>query len=262
MIPRAHVIAWSDRVPWRTQEQVEQDLVLRRLVVEIFSEPALREELAFWGGTCLHTLHLPSPFRYSEDLDFRRRSAGAIGPVLGALRVVAGRVGMTVVKVETGRHPKVRLRVPYETGGEMRVKIKMNTRERRPVLGFQSRLAAVASPWFSGSAEVVTFATEEILATKVRAMFEREKGRDLFDLWLGLELLGLDGREIARVFEVGYRPVKFSIAGLRKLLEERLAAGALDADVRPLLGTGAPTYEPGAALDRVEREVLAHVRER
>lgn len=262
MIPRAHVVAWSAHVPWRTPEQVEQDLVLRRLVVEVFSEPALREELAFWGGTCLHTLHLPSPLRYSEDLDFRRRSAGAIGPVLNALRAVAARVGMTVVKSETGRHPKLRLRGPYETGGEMRVKIEMNTRERSPVLGFKTRVAAVSSPWFAGSASVVTFATEEILATKIRAMFEREKGRDLFDLWLGLELLDLDGREIARVFDAGYRPARFSTAGLRTLLDARLAAGALDADVRPLLGTEAPKYEPGAALERVAREVLAHVRER
>jgi hypothetical protein len=35
MIPRADIIAWRKVVPWRTNEQIEQDLVISRSMVEI-----------------------------------------------------------------------------------------------------------------------------------------------------------------------------------------------------------------------------------
>jgi predicted nucleotidyltransferase component of viral defense system len=261
MIPRAHLIAWSATVPWTSIEQVEQDLVLRRLVIEIARDPRLRDELAFWGGTCLHTLHFAKPLRYSEDLDYRRRTSGPVGPVLDALRGVATRVGLAVAQSRTGRHPKLRLRAPFETGaGTMTVKIELNTREREPVRGFETRAASIDSPWFSGTADVVTFATEEILATKIRALYQRDKGRDLFDLWLGLDQLALDGEEIARIFDVAYRPEGFRVDRVVELLRERRVRGAFDADLLPLLGTGKLPYDAAAAVDRVERDVLAAVR--
>lgn len=41
MIPRAHVTAWRANAPWSNDAQVEQDLVLSRALVEIFSDPLL-----------------------------------------------------------------------------------------------------------------------------------------------------------------------------------------------------------------------------
>jgi predicted nucleotidyltransferase component of viral defense system len=43
-------------------------------------------------------------------------------------------------------------------------------------------------PWFSGTAEVSTFTHEEMLATKLRALLQRDKGRDLFDLAHALDV--------------------------------------------------------------------------
>ncbi len=54
MIPQANIVEWSSHVRWPTLEQVEQDLVLARLIVEIANDPYLGRELAFRGGTCLH----------------------------------------------------------------------------------------------------------------------------------------------------------------------------------------------------------------
>ena len=75
MIPAAHITEWSNHAPWPTRDQIEQDLLLARLIVEISSHPILGKELVFRGGTCLHKLHLPEPLRYSEDLDNVRVSA-------------------------------------------------------------------------------------------------------------------------------------------------------------------------------------------
>jgi predicted nucleotidyltransferase component of viral defense system len=69
MIPQAYISEWSQQVPWQTNEQVEQDLVICRALVEIFSDQWLADSLAFRGGHCLtQTLLHPQP-RYSEDID-------------------------------------------------------------------------------------------------------------------------------------------------------------------------------------------------
>ena len=62
MIPRADIIAWQEQAPWPDTGQVEQDLVLSRAVVELFSDSRAREKLAFRGGTALHKMHMkPGP---------------------------------------------------------------------------------------------------------------------------------------------------------------------------------------------------------
>ena len=61
MIPQAAITAWRSHAPRPTTAQTEQDLVLTRAVVEIFSDPFLRESLAFRGGTALQKLYLADP---------------------------------------------------------------------------------------------------------------------------------------------------------------------------------------------------------
>ena len=39
------------------------------------------------------------------------------------------------------------------------------------------------SPWFSGQCEITTYTLEELLGTKLRALYQRKKGRDLYDLY-------------------------------------------------------------------------------
>jgi len=142
VIPARHIRAWSRVAPWLTEEQIEQDLVLSRLIVEIANHPMLGEELVFRGGTCLHKVVLPEPLRYSEDLDYVRASHGPIGPLLDAIREVADRLDMDV-NTDVGSYPKARLRAPFETGsGLMRVKIEINTYETSPAGSIGERLTA------------------------------------------------------------------------------------------------------------------------
>ncbi len=65
MIPSAFITEWRARVPWPESHQVEQDLILSRLMVEIANNELLGGELVMRGGTCLHKLHLPKPYRYT-----------------------------------------------------------------------------------------------------------------------------------------------------------------------------------------------------
>jgi predicted nucleotidyltransferase component of viral defense system len=86
VIPSLNIVAWSQTTPWTEQRQVEQDLIISRAMVALFSDDFLKSELRFRGGTALNKLHFPKPLRYSEDIDLVRTTAGPIGPVLTRVR--------------------------------------------------------------------------------------------------------------------------------------------------------------------------------
>lgn len=65
MIPVYSIQEWREVAPWTTDAMVEQDLVICRALVSIFSDDFLKENLAFRGGTALHKLYLSPQPRYS-----------------------------------------------------------------------------------------------------------------------------------------------------------------------------------------------------
>jgi len=171
-------------VPWAEPRQVEQDLIISRAVVEIFSDPFLKSELRFRGGTALNKLHFPMPLRYSEDIDLVRTTAGPIGPILDQMRLVLepwlgnGKFDQSPVA------PKLKFRVPAEDQPDVpiRLKVEINTSETEAYDAPICIPFKVDNPWFSGAIDVPTFSPEEMLATKLRALLQRDKGRDLYDL--------------------------------------------------------------------------------
>jgi len=80
MIPAQNIVAWGAVVPWSDQRQVEQDLIIGRALVEIFSDDMLRDAVRVRGGTALNKLHFPKPMRYSEDIDWSGLPAGRSVP--------------------------------------------------------------------------------------------------------------------------------------------------------------------------------------
>jgi predicted nucleotidyltransferase component of viral defense system len=143
MIPNDAIVAWRRNVSWRAASDVEQDLLLSRLIIEIANDALLGTELIFRGGTCFHKLYLPMPLRYSEDLDYVRRTNSPIGPIFDALRSIGEVLGMKV-NTEVTRHPKVYLRAPFEDGsGRMRIKIEMNTHETTSALSPRALRTAI-----------------------------------------------------------------------------------------------------------------------
>jgi predicted nucleotidyltransferase component of viral defense system len=82
MIPRPNIAKWQQHAPWKEFAQVEQDLIISRTLVEIFSDEFLRENLAFRGGTALHKIYLSPAARYSEDIDLVQVKPGPVKPIL------------------------------------------------------------------------------------------------------------------------------------------------------------------------------------
>ena len=240
MIPAQNVVAWGAVVSWSDQRQVEQDLIIGRALVEIFSDDMLRDAVRLRGGTALNKLHFPKPIRYSEDIDLVRTSGGPIGPILDRLRVVLepwlGRARFDQSPVA----PKFRFRVDAEDGSgvPIRLKVEINTRETQAFDGPASLPLKIDNPWFSGEAAISTFSRGEMLATKLRALLQRDQGRDLYDLAHALEVF--QNLDIARLVEMFGRYLAVSGHAIsRAQAEERmfakLASPRFLLDVRPLL---------------------------
>ena len=188
MIPSQNIVAWANVVPWVEPRQVEQDLIISRALIEMFGDRSLREALRFRGGTALNKLHFPTPSRYSEDVDLVRTSTGPIGPIVDRLRAVLEPWLGQAQFARSPVAPKLRFRVDPEdgSGGPIRLKIEINTREIQAFDPPVAKRLEVTNPWFTGQADVPTFSPEEMLATKLRALLQRNKGRDLYDLAHGL----------------------------------------------------------------------------
>ena len=186
MISRDFISEWSFQTPWLESYQVEQDLVICRALVEIFNRPLLAENLAFRGGTALFKLHMP-PARYSEDIDLVQVEAGPIGEVLDELR---GGLDPWLDEPKRSRSEgRVTLIYRFESEGglPLKLKVEINSREHFAVHGFQRLPFAVESRWFTGSTDILTYSIDELLGTKLRALYQRKKGRDLFDLWYAFQ---------------------------------------------------------------------------
>ena len=190
MIPRAYITEWTQYAPWKSNEQVEQDLVICRALVEIFSDEFLSKELAFRGGTALHKLYLHPQPRYSEDLDLVQVNKGAIGPILDRIRFLLDPLFDTKAKY---RKTLISNKLTYRFESEfppvqnMRLKIEINTREHFTELGLIKIPFKVNSKWFKGSCEISTYHLEELMGTKLRALYQRSKGRDLYDQYQALK---------------------------------------------------------------------------
>ncbi len=131
MIPQAFINEWRKYVPWSSDAQIEQDLILSRAIVDIFSAPFLAETLAFRGGTALHKLFIQPPGRYSEDIDLVQIKEGPIGPILEALRKQLNPwLGEAGWKLNQGRATLIyRFNSENEPITPLRLKIEINSRE-------------------------------------------------------------------------------------------------------------------------------------
>src|SRR5439155_18373451 len=82
----------------------------------------------------------------------------------------------------------------------LRLKVEINSREHFTVFGRKTIPFAVDSRWFQGSTKIVTYELEELLGTKLRALYQRKKGRDLFDLAAALEATTVNPARIVEAF--------------------------------------------------------------
>jgi hypothetical protein len=262
VIDRPALIAWRSKAPWPDRVQIEQDLLLSRLMIELARNEVLGPELSMRGGTCLHKLHLPTALRYSEDLDYVRSTHTGIKPYTQALAKIAEEIGLTVSsRQRSGQMVHVYLDGgPTEGIGRIRIKVEMNIAETEPYQPRKTVRHTVETSWWSGEADIHTFQTEELLATKLRALYQRSKGRDLFDLWLGLTVLGADPEQVVAGLRHYMGDAVFSLPQLRDNLTAKLANTGFRHDLDVLLANAPPEYDPDLAANIIMRELGSRLR--
>lgn len=260
MIPRANITSWRSIAPWPSDEQVEQDLVLSRALVEMFSHKAVADRVLFRGGTALHKLFFGAAGRYSEDIDLVQRDPEPIGELVSAIHEALDPwLGSPGWKQGKGRFT---LYYSFETSfapvSLRRVKVEINTREHFTVLGTTTRVFTVDNPWFHGTSELAVYHLDELLGTKLRALYQRRKGRDLYDLWRGL----LTGEPVAdRIVEcfqkyIGHDGSTVSRAEFEANLSSKLSRDDFLDDLRLLLPAEVE-YDPLIAAQVVMDELIA-----
>jgi len=221
LIPRAYITDWRKEAPWQSDAQVEQDLVICRAIVEIFSNEFLREHLAIRGGTALHKLYLHPAVRYSEDIDLIQIKSGPIGPQFDHLKNCLAFLGEPIRKQKHRNNVLLfRFESTIEPVIQLRLKVEINCREHFTLHGVQMHRYIMDSPWFHGETEISTFTLEELLGSKMRALYQRRQGRDLFDLWYALSEKNIDSNQIITCFQRFLTASKVTIS--RKEFQENL----------------------------------------
>jgi predicted nucleotidyltransferase component of viral defense system len=196
MVPKAYITAWRNRAPWQEDYQVEQDLVIERSLMAIYEDEFLRERLAFRGGTALHKLHLAPAVRYSEDIDLVQIKAEPFGPVIDRLREVLSFLGDNPVRKQKQHNNTLIYRFNSEDDISLRLKVEANCREHHTIYGIKEVRYAMDSEWYKSEVLIPTYELAELLGTKMRALYQRSKGRDLFDMWYAMTQTGIDSSRI------------------------------------------------------------------
>ena len=258
MIPRSAITHWNQQVPWEDIANVEQDLIITRALTDIFADEFLSKELAFRGGTALHKLYLSPQPRYSEDIDLVQINPGPIKPILFRLGEVLSYLPDKVIKPKRFNNTMLfRIQSEIPPVVQLRLKVEINCYEHFTELGLVKVPFSYDSLWAKGSCSITTYQLNELLGTKLRALYQRKKGRDLFDLAYALQNADVNPDEVIRCyrrymsFVVDAQP---SYKQFMANMEEKMSDPEFTGDTTKLLRPEI-NFDPVASWDLV-RETL------
>ncbi|WP_257212815.1 nucleotidyl transferase AbiEii/AbiGii toxin family protein [Maribacter sp. 4U21] len=177
------------------------------------------------------------------------------------------RIGEVITFFEEPRNTKVgghgakalyRFTSEYEDI-RLRLKLEINCKEHFNILPWVEFPFEVESDWFTGSANIRTCSINELLGTKLRALHQRSKGRDLFDLDYSRLNMGLDHDLILKcfneymAFSVGKSPSKKEFL---LNIEEKEQDPNFTGDMEALLRTEIK-YDQEAAFEWLKKSFLS-----
>lgn len=228
MLARAYITEWSAKAPWPDPVQVEQDLILSRLLIEIAAHPLL-------------------------------------GEIFDALRSIADEIGLDEHRRKFPDNNSDMGTIWFDAtptvgGGTIRIKIESNVAETEPYAPPVSMPFQIESRWWSGQGQVRTFELDDLLGTKLRALYQRRKGRDLFDLWICLTSLKTDGERIVAALTHYMGDAVFTYPQLRDNLRDKLADPIFAGDLGPLVSEIPTDYDAARATQLVLTQLGARLR--
>lgn len=257
MIPRNFIEAWRQHAPWSALDMVEQDLILCKAITDIYNNDFLKSRLAFRGGTAIYKLWVHPPARYSEDLDFIQIRQEALKPTCDEIRKVLAWIDLKPAFKQKGDNFTFYFNYQSEEGVNKKIKVEINCQEHLAVLGLKTKPFQFKNPFHTASASVTTYEMEELLASKLRALYQRRKGRDLFDLWYVFHTMHPDIEKVLKTFpaymESSGKQVSSNV--FLQNLKAKRNNGLFITDIQPLLDPGIE-YNQEAAFDWIESAII------
>jgi len=258
MIPESAIIEWRNHVPWSEDFQIEQDLIICRSLTEIYNDKFLSNRLAFRGGTALHKLYLSPQSRYSEDIDLVQVTPEPIKLTIDRLRECLSFLGEPRVKQKKNNNTlifKVESSIPPTV--PIRLKVEINCRDHFHFFNLKTMPFIFSNQWFTGKCNILTYQLDELIATKVKALYERRKGRDLYDIFMSLQDERLNTNKVISCFitlmeNEGKKPTHSLFTAN---VEEKLKNTDFLGDTRNLLRPGT-VYDPAEAYLSVKQEFI------
>ncbi|WP_375210968.1 nucleotidyl transferase AbiEii/AbiGii toxin family protein [Hyphococcus sp.] len=200
MIPKQEIIDAATRYGL-LPNIVEKDYVLGWLLAGISNHDAFRETWVFKGGTCLKKCFFET-YRFSEDLDFTLKDEahidadfltdafGEIGDwIYDQSGIAIPRDGLRFDVFENPRgNPSCQGRVSYQgpisptKGGLPRVKLDLTADEHLVLDPVTSSVFHPYSDEPDAGISLMSYAYEEAFSEKIRALGERTRPRDLYDV--------------------------------------------------------------------------------
>lgn len=206
MISQDGLDHWNNVVAWDTNIEVEQDLILARFIVEAANDPLLSQAVVLKGGTCLNKIWLDSPWRYSEDLDYQLVHDSNIKEITKAFQEIGEKFGFSRINHDSNVWLSHVFMVDQSLEGDrLRIKVDVQKKPLHPEASVSQEEFQVDNPWFQGKASVLSISPQEILASKVIAIYQRRQPRDLFDIWAALRIELVAAEDIAAAYG-RYRP--------------------------------------------------------
>ncbi len=279
MIPRREIIAWREYAPWPTDLQVEQDLLLTRAMAAIFFDSFLASQVAMRGGTILHKVHLAPAARYSEDIDLvivgdrpedhiQKALKRVLAPVLGSPKTNV--FADVVLAVRNLVKPSRVIRQVYSFSPTMagqiekQIKIEANCNERNPFYRVMDLDFMVPETLgFGPSVRLRSYDLDEMLGTKMRALLQRDQGRDLFDLWWAMvqeaPLVQPEPARIIKAFRhyLAQENTTVSFEDFSAELDRKIAIPAFRMDMDTLLRPGLPSFDVDVAAKFIRDNLLS-----
>jgi len=264
LIPISYIQEWSNKAPWPDLRQVEQDLIITRALCDLSNSSELEEKIAFRGGTVINKLLFRQPLRYSEDIDLVQTQPSPIGSTIDAVRNALSWLGKCN-RSQTGNFTRLIFRFSPEAEPEsmLKLKIEINTREHKNLYGIKYYPFEIDSRWYQAQARILSFEPEELFGTKLRALLQRNKGRDLFDLYEGLKQLSMNPDKLVACFQfymsMEGKPISRAVVEQRML--KKLIRSLTD-DIAPLLPAGIQFDDKDAlnAFNHIWTELIVRIK--
>ncbi len=246
---------------WRLRpDMVEKDYVLGWLLAALASYPETRDFWVFKGGTCIKKCYFET-YRFSEDLDFSLLPEAPYteeeirNALQAAARIASDQSGIIFpqdligVRQRQDRQRRTTFEARVAYSGPLAIhsfpRVLCDLTQHEPVLDTPSR-RPIFHPYPDSLPEGVStlaYSLDELLAEKTRALCERTRPRDLYDVVYLLENTPeiFDFPHIRELFKQKCAMKNFMAPSAAELLRIVHSADELRSEWENMLGHQLPT---------------------